>query len=63
MPTDPQNPPKTSESEQHTHRAFEEAIRQLEAHREKVRELVKEMDQEVADAEQRRSDREGNDKG
>jgi hypothetical protein len=65
MQTDPHDhdPSPSPESERDLPRTLREATGRLDAHRDKLRGLVKEMDQEVADAEQRRSDREGNDKG
>jgi hypothetical protein len=46
-----------SEKNEPRGRTFEEASRELEANRDKLRGLVREMDQEAADSEQRRSDK------
>jgi hypothetical protein len=54
MPTDSPHPSEPPEREMPTR---EEASRQVDASREKMRELLKEMDQEVADAEQRQETR------
>jgi hypothetical protein len=51
------NEQPSSESEESL-RTFEEASRELEVNREKLREVVREMDQEATDSEHRRSDRE-----
>ena len=60
MLTGTPNPPREPDTEAPTPtpRTHKEASRELAAKRDEMRNLVKEIDQEVADAEQRRSDRE-----
>jgi hypothetical protein len=53
---DPPQEPDTKEPT--TPKTQEEASRQLHTRRDEMRELVKEIDREVADSEQRHSDRE-----
>jgi hypothetical protein len=51
--------PQSQDSEEPaTPKTHAEASDQVETRRDEMRKLVKEMDQEVADSEQRRSDRE-----
>jgi hypothetical protein len=58
MSKDRSDSPQSQDAEElTTPKTHEEASRQVDTRRDEMRELVKEMDQEVADSEQRRSDR------
>ncbi len=57
MLTDPSDPPPYSQPGTSSPRTDEEVHDQFEANRGKLRGLVRDMDQEVADSEQRQSDR------
>jgi hypothetical protein len=58
MSQDRSDSPQSQDAEEPTPKTHEEASRQVDTRRDEMRELVKEIDQEVAESRQRRSDRE-----